>query len=200
MPSDVYPVRGRVPSPLERSCNRGQQHETSSDWRGGSCRARLLGARLGAKPRARGLWSKGIGRSQHPAVDATGGNDPFHRGAAGRGEYLGDAAAPPACARPPCDASQDGPWPEVGDGYGRTTEPSRARPPAGGKHADASLRHGAATARSCPGPPTAADRRRSRLQSTRAEAIGRVLAFRPNSRAVAMLPTTSSSSALGVTA
>ena len=142
-----------------RQRRRSDGDEASLEQRGGGRRASILGAGSGAtsqsgrkpdgyagsQPRWAGTDTLQHGRTSSGAHtigpdarrrqgDIGGTDSPYYaRAAAFDLRYnVGDAPDAPSRARPPRDAWHDGPWPEIGDGYGRTAEPSRARPPAAG--------------------------------------------------------------------
>ena len=89
----------------------------------------------GSQPRRAGTDTLQHGRSSSFVAIQSARHRAHARPTFGLRHNLGDAANAPSCARPPCsEHSPDAPcpWPQIGDGYHRTAEPSRARPPAGG--------------------------------------------------------------------
>jgi hypothetical protein len=122
------PTRGL---PKWSSSEATDENKASLERRCGDCRACALRASLGATSQSIGRKLDGRAGSQ----PRWAGSDALQRGRTSIGfglrHNLGDAAEAPSCARPPCgEHSRDAPcpWPQVGDGYHRTAQPSRARP------------------------------------------------------------------------
>jgi hypothetical protein len=145
------PTRGL---PKWSSSEATDENKASLERRCGDCRACAFRASLGATSQSIGRKLDGYAGSQPrragsdavqhgrtsigPDASRREGNigtDQYPAHSFGLRHNLGDAAKAPSCARPPCgEHSPDAPcpWPQVGDGYHRTAQPSRAGPPAGG--------------------------------------------------------------------